>query len=1389
MSTIRLNKLCKALNVGADTLVKHLAARYGIMAEKNPNAKVRLTDEQCRGLMGVFLGNKVVILPWLAEPFSDDPERNRELLNRHKWNDNNHPIFLRENNRIILLPVFQNGNYLEYWTISDLENAGLHDWLENNRMLLSSLGKPSGLMPVAPYVKEDETPIKVSPKPSVQRMENQKIEVSPFVTKGKIDLSSINSRMRPEKAKVKKKHKIEHTERTEVSKETVSETIREIWQRFVDVQEQLIRQKSMPITIVPEETKVFDNKISVLVDESGDEEKVRSILNETLGIEDSDLSSGVIFVDAKKWNKLSEEKIDEIRGRLAECYVEMDSFPSFMVSVDYGNGATRFDQLTIKELQNLDETLKGGGLFEGRISDKVAFISKITVDREAYFKYLFGDHYVRVEKRKSDEEKSQVFEFFQYRNQIIPWEAYQQYQNIGLYCKEYRLYITIDDKDACEQMRSLYDCYSVKHQAFELIRTFSENRPYYEGVEREIYANIDVFVKEAELYCTKSKIKVDIIINYAVNYSKLNKTLIRDKFLEVEALLQGRENCSFNVTTGAIGIDFNWREQNVWELVDEIEQSVPFVSVNRYEEHRMKCNVEVSLVGYDKLKSNIEKKYENASVENDVVNHRIKIKLPCYSSDSFELMESNLRKDLSHLEQMGMEAIYPSKKEGMLQVCIHSDEVSRQEEIADGISSMKRADFGIIIADKEVPFGKLIRADYPNLTFDVNIEKEEIQDQVVNLFEEGKINEIVPILTGELEKISRLKNTFTMASTGTDLVNPNLQRYIFDSSEAKKTNDISLLLRSDGVVYGDISRHLLSPYINESQKRAIIKAMFAEDLAVIQGPPGTGKSTAIAELIWQLVRKGMQHGNTKERILLTSETNLAVDNAISRIVNNSNNLVKPIRFGEEEKLETEGLQFSLELMKRWVEEGDSCLVEGGDDEEDQSNVVSDLILKNWLENISRRSFFGLVDEEMPEVVRWRNLLKHPDKTLRQFTYDNYVRNANVIGATCSSIGDKRAGNKEFNGFTPFFKSYSEVFYGKNKKKAKIEFTTVIQDESSKATPAELVLPFVYGKRSIVIGDHRQLPPMLDHEDFESTLDFAYRMAKDDDERSELKRLKDFVEEHFDEMEISHFQKLYENIDSSLKGTFNLQYRMHPDINQVIEQFYQEDGGLRCGLSYPINLGVDDPDISNWASRYHGIDIPGVISPNTHVLFIDTKSPEMADGTSRVNYGEVETIDKLLSMLEKSESYQEYLKRFSKDEDKQIGIISFYGKQIRQLRNVAHTHPDLIVRPRISTVDRFQGMERNIVIVSMVRSNIIQSAKNQKPNFKRYPNVGFPQQTSLGFAQSPNRLNVALSRARRLLIIVGNRELFSTKEIYDRLFQTIESNKNNVVLAQSDLWNN
>ena len=87
---------------------------------------------------------------------------------------------------------------------------------------------------------------------------------------------------------------------------------------------------------------------------------------------------------------------------------------------------------------------------------------------------------------------------------------------------------------------------------------------------------------------------------------------------------------------------------------------------------------------------------------------------------------------------------------------------------------------------------------------------------------------------------------------------------------------------------------------------------------------------------------------------------------------------------------------------------------------------------------------------------------------------------------------------------------------------------------------------------------------------------------------------------------------------------------------------------------------------------------------------------------------------------------------------------------------------------------------------MVRSNCIATDIDQRPDYELFGALGFPEQNDLGFAQSPNRLNVALSRAKRLLIIVGNSELFRTKDIYNNVYECIEKNPNGRIIKYDEL---
>jgi len=303
----------------------------------------------------------------------------------------------------------------------------------------------------------------------------------------------------------------------------------------------------------------------------------------------------------------------------------------------------------------------------------------------------------------------------------------------------------------------------------------------------------------------------------------------------------------------------------------------------------------------------------------------------------------------------------------------------------------------------------------------------------------------------------------------------------------------------------------------------------------------------------------------------------------------------------------------------------------------------------------------------------------------------------------------------------------------------ISFDTVIMDEASKATPPELVLPLCFAKRSIVIGDHRQLPPMLNEKDFREAL-----------QEAGAGHLADEIDREF--TETSQFERMILNpkVSPTIISRCNIQYRMHPDINKVIKQFYLDEGGLEPAQELIEN--ADDHNLNNIFSRHHGLFYQDFIDANTHTIWVNVKTPEMREGTSVTNEGEVKAIRMVIEMLKKAEGFEAFQKHwdfikddFKRKQEKEIGVISFYGAQKRLIKR---SLAGIGVPLKINTVDRFQGMERNIIIVSTVRSNTqtVFGGKT-KPNHDS------------GFAKSPQRLNVALSRGKRLLIVVGNKDFF------------------------------
>jgi superfamily I DNA and/or RNA helicase len=193
-----------------------------------------------------------------------------------------------------------------------------------------------------------------------------------------------------------------------------------------------------------------------------------------------------------------------------------------------------------------------------------------------------------------------------------------------------------------------------------------------------------------------------------------------------------------------------------------------------------------------------------------------------------------------------------------------------------------------------------------------------------------------------------------------------------------------------------------------------------------------------------------------------------------------------------------------------------------------------------------------------------------------------------------------------------------------------------------------------------------------------------------------------------------------------------------------------------------------PDFSNKGSRHHGLNLEPFINEDVHTIWVDVDSPETKIGTSYENEGEINAIKAVVQCIQKANGFQEYMAAMPKDEDKEIGIITFYGPQKTKIENTFYGHlskaqkrqfdlhkydNEFNIPLRINTVDRFQGMERNILIVSTVRSN-----KQVSINDKGQKTIS--DNNNLGFARELQRINVAFSRAKRLLIVVGNQKHFA-----------------------------
>ena len=274
------------------------------------------------------------------------------------------------------------------------------------------------------------------------------------------------------------------------------------------------------------------------------------------------------------------------------------------------------------------------------------------------------------------------------------------------------------------------------------------------------------------------------------------------------------------------------------------------------------------------------------------------------------------------------------------------------------------------------------------------------------------------------------------------------------------------------------------------------------------------------------------------------------------------------------------------------------------------------------------------------------------------------------------------------------------------------FDWVIIDEAGRAAPSELAVAMQAGHRILLVGDHLQLPPT-----FSDQVRQAVRERYGVEDDSALLR--------------SDFERLFNSAYGRQVGTTLLaQYRMAPDIGELVSECFY-GGKLETGRGVP--------------PEYYDL-LPVHLSKQ--VTWVDTSTlgrrgyeqqNEARDETW--NTAEAHVVMALLRQIVESEEFMTFMAEDLKPQEPPIGIICMYSKQrslIDKLKAEAPWLGSLRRLVKVDTVDSYQGKENRIVILSTVRNNT---------------------DGRIGFLRSPNRVNVAMSRAMERLFVVGSSKLW------------------------------
>lgn len=292
----------------------------------------------------------------------------------------------------------------------------------------------------------------------------------------------------------------------------------------------------------------------------------------------------------------------------------------------------------------------------------------------------------------------------------------------------------------------------------------------------------------------------------------------------------------------------------------------------------------------------------------------------------------------------------------------------------------------------------------------------------------------------------------------------------------------------------------------------------------------------------------------------------------------------------------------------------------------------------------------------------------------------------------------------------------------------MEYEYVIVDEAARVSPRDLMVAMAQGKRIILVGDHRQLPHIIDEE-------VARQMEEGEGAQDENDWLKKSMFQHLFSARLKTLEE-YDGI--TRRVTLDKQYRMHPLLGSFISRNFYE----RFDPMEQFDSGRPVSDFAHALSSTNGkpavwLDVPAQIGRH------------QKDGTSWTRPAEATVIVRKLNEWMSSDA----------GKGLSFGVISFYKAQAdlirKQLRNIADDDKKL----RVGTVDSFQGMEFDVVFLSMVRTmpnrESIEACKRRVISKGETWTDTREAQFCFGHLCLYNRLNVSMSRQKKLLVVVGD----------------------------------